>query len=221
MKQVKVKASMKTSAWRHCSLHRQASGLLITGALMMFALLLGGCSQEYKFRGTPYDPVIPAPEISGVNLDNSPFTLSELGDRVKVVFFGYTFCPDICPLTLANMKGVSETLTEAERAQTDFIFVSFDPVRDTPERLASYVGAFNKDFYGLYLQEDELERVKKEYGVYAEKRILETSQSAADYLIDHTAFVYIIDKENNLREIFAHDAPKADIAADVAYLAGR
>jgi protein SCO1/2 len=119
------------------------------------------------------------------------------------------------------MKGVSETLTEAERAQTDFIFVSFDPARDTPERLASYVGAFNKDFYGLYLQEDELERVKKEYGVYAEKRVLETSQSSADYLIDHTAFVYIIDKENNLREIFAHDAPKDDIAADVAYLAGR
>lgn len=195
--------------------------VLLAGALLALVLILSGCSQTYKFHGTPYDPVIPAPEITGVNLDNTPFTLSGLQDRVKVVFFGYTFCPDICPLTLANMKSVSEQLTEAQRAETSFIFVSFDPARDTPERLASYVGAFNEDFYGLYLADDELARVKKEYGVYAEKRVLEASQSAADYLIDHTAFVYIIDKENNLREIFAHDAPKGDIAADIAYLAGR
>ncbi|HAJ34565.1 MAG TPA: SCO family protein [Chloroflexi bacterium] len=203
----------------HCRRH-QASGLLVA-ALLMLALSLSGCSQTNDFRGTPYDPVIPAPEISGVNLDNTPFTLSGLQNRVKVVFFGYTFCPDICPLTLANMKGVAESLTEAEHAETAFIFVSFDPARDTPDRLASYVGAFNKDFYGLYLQEDELTRVKKDYGVYAEKRVLEASQSAADYLIDHTAFVYIIDKENNLREIFPHDAPKGDIAADIANLVGR
>jgi len=165
--------------------------------------------------------VIAAPSISGVNLDNAPFKLNELSDRVKVVFFGYTFCPDICPLTLANMKGVYETLSEQDRAKTAFTFITFDPERDTPERLAAYVGAFNKDFYGVHLQDDELTRVKKDYGVYAEKRILDASQSASDYLIDHTAFVYIIDKENNLREIFPHDAPKADIAADIAYLVSR
>lgn len=220
-KRVKVKVSMKTIAWRHCNLHRQASGLLIAGALVMLILLLSGCSQEYKFRGTPYDPVIPAPSVSGINLDNTPFALSELGERVKVVFFGYTFCPDVCPLTLSNMKSVYDSLSEAERAATAFVFITVDPARDTPERLAAYVGAFNPTFYGVQLQDDELVRVKQDYGVYAEKRVLEASQSAADYLIDHTAFVYIIDKENNLREIFAHDAPKDDIAADITYLAGR
>ncbi len=193
----------------------------IAGALLALMLILSGCGQTYKLHGTPYDPVIPAPEITGVNLDNTPFTLSGLQDRVKIVFFGYTFCPDICPLTLANMKGVSEQLTEEQRAQTAFIFISFDPARDTPERLDTYVGAFNEEFYGLYLADDELARVKKDYGVYAEKRVLDGSQSAADYLIDHTAFVYIIDKENNLREIFPHDAPKGDIAADIAHLVGR
>jgi protein SCO1/2 len=195
--------------------------VLLAGALLALVLILSGCSQTYKLHGTPYDPVIPAPEITAVNLDNTPFTLSGLQDRVKIIFFGYTFCPDICPLTLSNMKSVSEQLTEAQRAQTAFIFVSFDPARDTPERLASYVGAFSDDFYGLYLADDELARVKKDYGVYAEKRVLEASQSAADYLIDHTAFVYIIDKDNNLREIFPHDAPKADIAADIAHLVDR
>lgn len=189
--------------------------------VVLAALLISGCSQDYQFRGTRYDPVIPAPQISGVNLDNSAFELDKLADRVKIVFFGYTNCPDVCPLTLANMKGVSELLTENQRAETAFIFITVDPARDTPERLATYVGAFSKDFYGIHLQDEDLTRVKKEYGVYAEKRVLEASQSAADYLVDHTAFVYIIDKDNNLREIFSHDAPKADIAADVAYLTGR
>ncbi|HAJ35306.1 MAG TPA: SCO family protein [Chloroflexi bacterium] len=207
-----IKVGERRAAYRWVALWMVAAVL---------ALAFGGCSQEYKFRGTPYDPVIPAPPISGVNLDNMPFTLEALGKRVKVVFFGYTFCPDVCPLTLANMKGVYDTLSEAQRAETAFVFVTVDPERDSPERLAAYVGAFNPNFYGVQLQTDELTRVKSDYGVYAEKRVLESSQSAADYLIDHTAFVYIIDKENNLREIFAHDAPKGDIAADIAYLTER
>jgi protein SCO1/2 len=218
MKQVRVKVNMIRIPKGARAMYRLA---VIWMAAALLTSVLSGCSQEYKFRGTPYDPVIPAPPINGVNLDNTPFALDALGKRVKVVFFGYTFCPDVCPITLANMKGVYETLSEAERAETAFVFVTVDPERDSPERLATYVGAFNPDFYGVQLQADELTRVKSDYGVYAEKRFLEASQSAADYLIDHTAFVYIIDKENNLREIFAHDAPKADIAADVAYLASR
>ncbi|MCB0134373.1 MAG: SCO family protein, partial [Caldilineaceae bacterium] len=130
-------------------------------------------------------------------------------------------CPDVCPLTLANMKNVYESLTPEEQAQLAVVFITIDPERDTPERLASYVGAFNKSFYGIQLDDTSLAQAKKDYGVYAEKRVLEASQSAADYLMDHTAFVYVIDKDNNLREIFPHDAPKADIAADVTHLMGR
>ena len=200
------------------TLHRRVRGALWVVLCLVAALAFGGCAQEYKLRGTPYDPIIPAAPITGVNLDNTPFDLAGLGERVKVVFFGYTFCPDVCPLTLANMKGVYDSLTEQERAQTAFVFISVDPDRDTPERLAAYVGAFNPEFYGVHIPEDALVQVKKDFGVYAEKNTLSASQSAADYLVDHTAFVYIIDKQNNLREIFPHDAPKADIAADVAHL---
>ena len=120
-----------------------------------------------------------------------------------------------------SMKNVYESLSEAEQAQLAVVFITIDPERDTPDRLASYVGAFNPTFYGVQLDDTALSQVKQDYGVYAEKRVLEASQSAADYLMDHTAFVYVIDKDNNLREIFSHDAPKADIAADVKHLIGR
>lgn len=195
-----------------------APAALLPGLFLLLALILGGCAQEYQLRGTPYNPIIPAPPINGVNLDNTPFSLSEMEGRVKVVFFGYTFCPDVCPLTLANMKGVYDSLKENERSQTAFIFITVDPERDTPQRLAAYVGAFNPEFYGVHIPAEELVQVKKDYGVYAEKNALSASQSAADYLVDHTAFVYVIDKQNNMREIFPHDAPKADIAADIAHL---
>ena len=87
--------------------------------------------------------------------------------------------------------------------------------------MASYVKAFQPTFYGVHIANDALAAVKQGYGVFAEKRTLEASQSAADYLVDHTAFLYVIDAQNNLREIFAHDAPIEDIAADLAYLAHR
>jgi protein SCO1/2 len=217
----RVKRMMKSNLSRLAGdvYPRRKLYLAVWPLLLILSVVISGCAQEYKLRGTPYNPVIPAPPIQGIKQDGTPFDLTSLQGRVKVIFFGYTFCPDVCPLTLANMKGVYEMLKEEERAQTAFIFITVDPERDTPERLAAYVSAFNPAFYGVHIPEDELTRVKKEYGVYAEKNTQVASQSAADYLVDHTAFVYIIDKRNNLREIFAHDAPKADIAADISYLA--
>ncbi len=188
--------------------------------LLVISILLSGCADPYELRGTPYDPVIAAPQLTGTNLDGGSFRLADLQNQVKVVFFGYTFCPDICPLTLATMKNVYESLTPEEQAQLAVVFITVDPERDTPERLASYVGAFHENFYGVQLDENALAQAKKDYGVFAEKRTLDASQSAADYLMDHTAFVYIIDKNNNLREIFPHDVSKDDIAADLKYLIG-
>ncbi|MBW7881597.1 MAG: SCO family protein [Caldilineaceae bacterium] len=185
--------------------------------LALVAVLLAGCGQPYKLRGTPYNPVIPAPEIEGTNLDGQPFRLSTLSGKVKVLFFGYTFCPDVCPLTLANMNGVYNELAENDRGKVAFIFISVDPDRDTPERLAGYVHAFNPAFYGVTVPADALETVKRDYGVFAEKQVLDSQQSAADYLMNHSAFVYVIDERGDLREIFAHTSPKQDIAADISH----
>lgn len=147
--------------------------------------------------------------------------LERAANRVKIVFSATPFLPGHLPADAGEHERRLRTVDGRTAAdQTAFIFISFDPDRDTPERLDTYVGAFNEEFYGLYLADDEFAYVKKDYGVYAE-RVLDGSQSAADYLIDHTAFVYIIDKENNLHEIFPHDAPKGDIAADIAHLVGR
>lgn len=187
--------------------------------LLAAAVVLAGCGgPAYTFHGTPYNPVIPAPAIEGLQEGNAPFKLQELPQKVKLVFFGYTSCPDVCPLTLANIKSIYEQLPPYMQKDVAAVFVSVDPERDTPERLGSYVHSFNPAFYGVQVAPAALETVKQEYGVFAQKRQVDANESVAGYLIDHTAVIYLIDRDDKLRVIYPSDAPAADIAADVKYL---
>ena len=144
--------------------------------------------------------------------------MQRLPQKVKLVFFGYTFCPDVCPLTLANMKTVYESLPPDEQQNVAAVFVTVDPERDTPERLSDYVRSFNPAFYGVQVPAADLAQVAQSYGVFFAKREVDSSESAAGYLMDHTAAVFLVDKDDKLRAVFPNDAPSADIVADVEYL---
>jgi protein SCO1/2 len=192
---------------------------LLCSLLLTAAILLGGCGGDpYTFRGTAYNPVIPAPALEGIQAGNTPFKLADLPEKVKLVFFGYTFCPDVCPLTLANIKSVYEQLLPYQQKDVAAVFISVDPERDTPELLAKYVDSFNPAFYGVQVPPDKLEAVEQEYNVFAEKAPVAADQSVAGYLVNHTAVVFLIDKDDKLRAIYPSDAPAADILADVQHL---
>jgi protein SCO1/2 len=192
---------------------------LLCSLLLTAAILLGGCGGDpYTFRGTAYNPVIPAPALEGIQAGNTPFKLADLPEKVKLVFFGYTFCPDVCPLTLANIKSVYEQLPPYQQKDVAAVFISVDPERDTPELLAKYVDSFNPAFYGVQVPPDKLEAVEQEYNVFAEKAPVAADQSVAGYLVNHTAVVFLIDKDDKLRAIYPSDAPAADILADVQHL---
>jgi protein SCO1/2 len=187
--------------------------------LLLAAVVVAGCGgPAYTFHGTTYNPVIPAPSLEGLQAGNVPFKLSDLPEKVKLVFFGYTFCPDVCPLTLSNIKSVYDGLPPYQQKDVAAVFVSVDPERDSPDRVGEYVRSFNPNFYGVHVPAERLEQVKQEYSIFAEKAQVAADQSAAGYLINHTAVVMLIDRDDNLRAIFPSDAPAADIAADVQYL---
>jgi protein SCO1 len=194
--------------------------LRVAAILLGVALLAAACGGRHTFNGAVYDPVIPAPELRGINKDGTPFAMSDLKGKVVLLFFGYTFCPDICPLALADMKAVKADLGERAR-DVAFVFVSVDPDRDTPAQLAAYVQAFDPAFYGVHVPPDDLDPIKRGYGVFAEKRVLDDTQSAAGYFVDHTGWTYLIDKQGDLRAVYDMSATPANVAADVAYLAGR
>jgi protein SCO1/2 len=189
-------------------------------ASLVILLAATACGGSHTFAGTAYNPIIPAPAIDGLIRDDEPFSLADLEDKVAIVFFGYTFCPDVCPLALADMAAVYNGLTPEEQADVAVVFVTTDPERDTPQRLAQYVTAFHPAFLGVHVPAADQESVKKGYGVYAEKRLVE-GQSAAEYLIDHTGYTYVIDRKGQLREILNRDIRPEAIVPDIQYLLGQ
>lgn len=188
-------------------------GLLVLIGVVMVAVLL--FPNTDTFRGTLYDPALPAPEIALVRGDRSSFRLSEQRGDVVLLFFGYTSCPDVCPTTLSELRKVKTELG-SNADQVKVVFVTVDPERDTPEQVQKYVSIFNPSFMGLSGSLEELEPVWKDYGVYRE--VEQVSTSAAGYLVNHTARVYLIDRDGNLRLSYSFGTPTDDIVHDLKIL---
>jgi protein SCO1/2 len=184
-------------------------------ALISCALAVCACGEPYRFRGTMIDPPNDAPDFTLTDHRGQLFQLSEQRGKVVALYFGFTSCPDICPTTLADLAAVRRELgTDAEELQVALITV--DPERDTQERLARYVPAFDPTFIGLRPTPDELAAVLKAYGATAIKR--ELPNSALGYTMDHSGFIYVIDAAGRWREVFAHGSAIADITNDLREL---
>lgn len=187
------------------------------GGLLLLTSMLAGCTAPYQFRGERVTPIGPAPEISGTNWDGTPFQLSSLADKVVLVFFGYTFCPDMCPLTLAEMRQLYHDLGN-RAGEVAVVFVSVDPQRDTRRRLAEYIPAFDERFFGIHVEPENLADILAGYGVVAEKRYYDPADSSAGYAVDHTTRLYIADKSGRLRLTYPFGALTGDLRSDVLRL---
>jgi protein SCO1/2 len=102
--------------------------------------------------------------------------------------------------------------------QVKFVFITVDPERDTPEVLGTYVSAFHPSIVGLTGSTDELEAVRQDYGIFAEKEVLEGS--ATGYIVNHTARVFLVDAEGRLRLSYSFGTPPEDILEDIQHLIG-
>jgi protein SCO1/2 len=188
----------------------------IGGILGVVFLLVGWqfTSRPYTYQGSLIEPPIKAPEIALIDQDGQPFRLSDHLGKVVLVFYGYTNCPDVCPLTLSDFKLIKADLGEKAN-QVTFVFVTVDPERDTQDRLKAYLSNFDTTFTGLTGSRPALESVWKTYGVYQAKQ--ETG-SAAGYLVDHTARTYAIDKKGNLRLTYPFEMERQAMLDDVRQL---
>lgn len=143
--------------------------------------------------------------------------LSDWRGRWVALYFGYTFCPDICPTTLAQLAQAQRRLG-ADASRVQVIMVTVDPERDTPERLAAYVSAFDPSFIGLIGTPNAIAAAAASLGVYFARQEVE---SAAGYLMDHTASVLLLDPEGRLRLIWPPNTSSEFMAEDLSYLLRR
>lgn len=150
-------------------------------------------------------------QVVGKALVGGPFTLTDhTGKRVSdadfrgknmLVFFGFTYCPDVCPTALQVMAGALEQLgPKAERLVP--LFITVDPERDTPEQMAQYVQSFHPKLVGLTGTRAEIDTVLKAYRVYAQK--VEDPKSTAGYTMNHSSIVYLMGPDGAYRTHFTH-----------------
>ena len=125
---------------------------------------------------------------------------------IVLVFFGYTHCPDVCPAAMQILQKVYEKLGK-EKEKVAVVFISVDPERDTPKVVSEYAKYFNKDFIGLTGTPEEIKNVAKQYMVYYEK-VGGTGKN--DYLVDHTASIYLITKDEKIKLIYSPPRQKPD-----------
>ena len=159
-----------------------------------------------------FDPARAAPEFSVDGSDGAPLTLSRYRGKVVVLAFGYTSCPNVCPVTLAVLAQAHRNLG-ARGSQVQVIYLTVDPERDSAERLKQYLAAFDPGFVGGTGTALQMAAVRKSYGVTAEK-----VGTGKDYGIAHSSFVYLITREGRLRALMPFGHKADDYVHDISLL---
>ncbi|MEQ8667113.1 MAG: SCO family protein [Rhodospirillales bacterium] len=157
------------------------------------------------------------PKIGGpfelVNHWGETTTAEDFKGSYMLVFFGYTYCPDVCPVTLSNVSTALDMLGD-DAAKVTPLFVTVDPERDTVDQLSEYVKYFHPAIIGLTGSEQQIADVTKAYGVYYAKADGGTGDPQ-DYLMDHTSITYLMTPENTYAAHFSHSATAEDMAAGI------
>jgi protein SCO1 len=178
-------------------------------------LLLAACA--HNFAGVAPNPIGPAPDFALTDENGQPFKFSDLRGKWILLAYGYTHCPDVCPLTLSHLRDVKKT-ADPNGDNVQVVFVTIDPERDTPDIMQKYVSHFDQlfrqKFKGLSGTPEEIAAAAKPYNVKYEKK--ETG-SADGYSMAHTAEVYLIDPQFNWRMSFPFGVKAEEIAADLQY----
>jgi protein SCO1/2 len=186
------------------------------GPVLAVALLApagaGTAQSVASFHGIVSDGRTRAADFTLVAHTGKPASLADYRGQVRLLYFGYTHCPGICPTTLGEIHEALRQLGPERAGRVQVLFVSVDPKRDTSERLAAYLSHFSPSFLGLTGSPEEVARVAAAYGVYV--RITE-GPTPADYIVDHTSMVIAIDETGIVRVLFPFGTPAPDIAADL------
>ncbi|PKN54250.1 MAG: SCO family protein [Deltaproteobacteria bacterium HGW-Deltaproteobacteria-14] len=187
--------------------------LLVTIAALAAALVATLAVWDPAGDAAPTGAALGEPVDFTLRSTDGPVQLAALRGRVVLVYFGYTACPDVCPTSLTATAAGLALLSPEERARVATLFVSVDPERDTPSRLAEYAAFFAPDIRGVTGTPAEVRAAADRFGVVYRRHQL--PGSAGGYSVDHSALTYLIDPAGRLAARLPHAAPPADVAAAI------
>lgn len=185
---------------------------------LLSLLLCCTVAQAQTLKSGVFDPPRPAPDIALPASTGKPFKLSHLRGKVVVLEFGYTQCPSVCPVSLASLTQARQLLGAAAD-DVQVVFVTVDPARDSVPLLRDYLGQFDRSFIGIGGTQAQIDSVLRAYGISATRRTINGSKT--EYGIDHSSYLYFVDRQGMLRALMPFGRPATDIAHDLAILLKR
>jgi protein SCO1/2 len=184
-------------------------------AAAVFALLLVASAEA---ASTPrlvagvFEPPRQAPDFSLQSSAGHELKISDYRGKVVLLAFGFTSCTEVCPTTL-NTFAVARRKLRSAAADVQVVYITVDPQRDVPARLAKYLGSFDPTFVGGTGTEDQLAAVRRNYGISAEKKNI-----GNDYTYAHSSFTYLIDRTGRIRALMPYGQSADDYANDLTIL---
>ncbi|MGB5474646.1 MAG: SCO family protein [Gammaproteobacteria bacterium] len=168
--------------------------------------MLPGKTVPDELQGVLRPEPVPLQAFELVDQYRQPFDLERLKGKWSLVFFGYTFCPDICPTTLSTLSGVIKRLQADPQglAGTQVVFVTVDPRRDTPDVIESYLKYFNDTFQGVTGPQQDIDGLARQFGA---GYVTEPETVVGQYLVSHTSSIFLVDPRGRLLAAFSppHD----------------
>lgn len=194
---------------------KQAFRPLALFTVLLTALLAGCSDNEINYNGKDISGLMPELEFNLINGDGDQVTAEDYSGKVRMMFFGFTSCPDICPTAMQTLNRAASSLPPELQDEVLTLFVSVDPKRDTPERLDKYVSFFGENIVGLTGTEPQLRELAKRYRTtfgYGE------SNEKGDYDVSHSNAVYIFDRQGHVRLLIRPDQGAEKISQDLIAL---
>ena len=186
-----------------------ATALLFTGLAVAVFLI----SDQIAKKTTLGIPQFQDNHIELIDQNGIARNEDDFADRPIALFFGFTYCPDVCPTTLTMLAAARDNLDSAgiNTKALQIIFITVDPERDTPEQLKQYLSLFDANVTGLTGSPDKVRSVLQQFGVYAQKN----GQGDADYLYDHSAAIFLYRGDGSFKGTIVHNEPIAFITEKI------
>ncbi|MGB1997824.1 MAG: SCO family protein [Candidatus Puniceispirillaceae bacterium] len=186
-----------------------ATALLFTGLAVAVFLI----SDKIAKKTTLGIPQFQDNHIELIDQNGIARNEGDFADRPIALFFGFTYCPDVCPTTLTMLAAARDNLDSAgiNTKALQIIFITVDPERDTPEQLKQYLSLFDANVTGLTGSPDKVRSVLQQFGVYAQKN----GQGDADYLYDHSAAIFLYRGDGSFKGTIVHNEPIAFVTEKI------
>jgi protein SCO1/2 len=191
---------------------RMALAALLSILISLFVVFNRSRETAGQYLGRTFDPPLPAADFTLTDMQGRPFRMADASGQVRLLFFGYTSCPDICPTTMGQVASALGQLDPADRAGVKVLFVSVDPERDDAAKLSAYLTGYGPEFLGLTGSLEALQAVAASYLVTFYD---EPAQEGQPRLITHSGSVFLVDRAGQIPVSFAGPFDPADLAHDL------